>query len=546
MKHQHRTILFLVLFFSIARGFSQNAWFDWAVPGGNPSYGEGNIAVKADGSGGCYVAGDFMGTAAFGIHSVTSSGGLDIFLARFNGEGEIQWLHREGGSDNDYLQSLDISEAGDIYLSGYYYGTTIIGSDVFTSSGSQDIFLACFGDNGNCNWAVTAGGVMSDYISGLAVDSEQNIWIAGEFYGDIQFGGSQLTSTGLADIFLAKYSPSGSLLKLVQAGGSSVDAVSSLCADATGHLLLSGAYFTDFTMGDTTLTTTDPTAVFLARISNAGALGWITQLGGNSLDAASFAAADQYGMAYLAGNFQDTVHIGSYTFVSGAFNQDVYVAKFTPEGDVVWADQGGGEAGDDVVAAATDGNGNLYLAGHYMMDITFGNITLPYTLCCGSLEIYTVRYGASGIPDWGKQLSGVRACIRSISTYDNNSLFAGGLFQGSLTYGNDSIQSNQEYNDYLAAIRFDPLTGTDEGTLTHTLGLYPNPASGAVNITAGGLETATTLQVFDHQGRKLISRKIPSATNLYRLDISGLRQGIYPVVLRAADGRVSTGKLLVK
>ena len=78
-------------------------------------------AVATDGSNGFYVTGDFTGTATFDGLSVTSTGpnASDIFLAKYNTNGVIEWLHHAGGTHADIGYSVGVDQAGNSYVSGF-------------------------------------------------------------------------------------------------------------------------------------------------------------------------------------------------------------------------------------------------------------------------------------------------------------------------------------------------------------------------------------------------------------------------------------------
>ena len=178
--------------------------WQWAVQAGGSSTDIGN-SIAVDSSGNCYVTGYFNGTASFGATNLTSSGSDDIFVAKLNTSGAWQWAVQAGGVSADQGNSIAVDSSGNCYVTGYFSGTVSFGATNLTSSGGIDIFVAKLNTSGAWQWAVQAGGALTDTGNSIAVDSSGNCYITGRFSGTVSFGATNLTSSGGIDIFVAKY-----------------------------------------------------------------------------------------------------------------------------------------------------------------------------------------------------------------------------------------------------------------------------------------------------------------------------------------------------
>ena len=78
-------------------------------------------------------------------------------------------------------------------------------------------------------------------------------------------------------------------------------------------------------------------------------------------------------------------------------------------------------------------------------------------------------------------------------------------------------------------------------TVLSSLQVYPNPAKGIVNIDLGNITGDTTYELFDVQGRKVISKV--SSSNFETLNVENLSEGIY--MLTVQNGSAKTTKKLV-
>ena len=74
------------------------------------------------------------------------------------------------------------------------------------------------------------------------VDGSGNVLVTGTFEGTVDFGGGPLTSTGVSDIFLAKYDPNGNHIWSQRFGGTSSESVRAIAVDGSGNVLVTGSF----------------------------------------------------------------------------------------------------------------------------------------------------------------------------------------------------------------------------------------------------------------------------------------------------------------
>jgi hypothetical protein len=172
-------------------------------------------AICLDATGLPYLTGTFLGTAIFGSTNITSSGLLDVFIAKYNALGNLVTLIKGGGaSSNDFVNDVIIDGNGEIYVTGYYTGAaSSFGTNILPLSSSfGNMYLAEYSTITN-SWESTNNSSGSNQASGdkLAVDSNNNVYVMGKYWGNVSFDGGNLSlpnEGGLFgyDIFLAKYS----------------------------------------------------------------------------------------------------------------------------------------------------------------------------------------------------------------------------------------------------------------------------------------------------------------------------------------------------
>lgn len=154
-----------------------------------------------------YVTGSNTGTMDFGGGPITSAGGLDIFIAKFDCFGGHLWSKGFGDANHQSGLCMAVDVFGDVYLAGDNSGTVNFGGAPIPSQGNQDIYLVKFTTLGALAWAHGYGDAEKYQIpGGLAVDLDGNLNMVGGFQGNMNFGGGPLIGNGL-DSFLVQYGP---------------------------------------------------------------------------------------------------------------------------------------------------------------------------------------------------------------------------------------------------------------------------------------------------------------------------------------------------
>ena len=103
-------------------------------------------SVALDNSGNFSITGSFRATADFGSTMLTSVGANDIFVAKYDASGNVLWAGRAGDAtpidDADYGFGVTVDDVGSSFVTGKFQGTAGFGSEILTSLGGEDIFVA--------------------------------------------------------------------------------------------------------------------------------------------------------------------------------------------------------------------------------------------------------------------------------------------------------------------------------------------------------------------------------------------------------------------
>ncbi|MEO8111113.1 MAG: SBBP repeat-containing protein [Ginsengibacter sp.] len=202
--------------------------FVWAKQLGGPhvtgsSLNDFGYSIAVDAGGNVYTTGYFPGTADFdpgpGVYNLTSSGATDIFISKLDASGSFLWAKQMGGSLVDEAYAITTDASGDVYTTGYFYGTADFdpGSGTYNLSSTGgtsdvDIFVSKLDASGNFVWAGQLSGASYGYALSIAVDATESVYTTGYFGGTADFdpgaGLYNLTSAGADDIFISKLSSS--------------------------------------------------------------------------------------------------------------------------------------------------------------------------------------------------------------------------------------------------------------------------------------------------------------------------------------------------
>ena len=311
------------------------------------------------------------------LTNTTNNSNTDVFFVKLDKNGNVIWAKSIGSTGLEFAKSIAIDTSGNVYLCGYFDSPTLnIGNDALSNSGGDDIFLAKYDANGNVLWAKKAGGSNEDVALSMAVDPKENVYITGDFTStSISFDTINLTSTstnGHANLFIAKYDKSGNLILAKSAGciGSTgwVQATT-VGVDTSQNMYVSGWFgYNNFNIGSSTLNYAGLYDIFFIKYDKNGNVIWAKGAGGSDVDQPYSITVDDDGNSYLGGSFQSS----SITFGNITLNNPgIFLTKYDPNGNVLWAKGDVGyNSSDNIISVKLSSSRNIYITGNFS-DTTF-------------------------------------------------------------------------------------------------------------------------------------------------------------------------------
>jgi uncharacterized delta-60 repeat protein len=313
--------------------------------------------------------------------------------------------------------------------------------------------------SGNLIWAKSAGGSSND--GGLATTTltDNSIVATGRFQYPATFGSGEsnqtvLTSAGRLDIFVARYNPDGTLAWAKHAGGSSDDegyAVTALSDDST---VVTGYFQGTATFGPdeanaTVMTSAGTLDMFIARYNSNGTLAWARHAGGTGNDGGRSITTLSDNSTVVTGTFNISATFGpgepNETILTAFGNQDIFVARYNPDGSLLWAKCAGGSSNEEGFAITELSDNSTVVTGYYNShDVIFGpgepNEIMYDT--AGQLDIFVARYNSNGTLAWAKRAGGTTGeWGKGITSLSDNSTIVTGYFSGTSIFG--LTESNQ-------------------------------------------------------------------------------------------------------
>ena len=343
----------------------------WSKRFGDVNPNQIAYALATDAANNVLMAGSFWGTVNFGGSPLTTVGGDDIFLAKFDADGDHVWSMSFGNASTDQIaRSIAIGPANTIIVAGWFLGTVNFGGGNLTSSGGVDIFVAKFEADGDHVWSKKFGGLEDQRLECVAVDGSGNVVVTGYYDGTVDFGGGQLPSTAENDIFLAKLNASGNHVWSQRFGSTNNQTGESVAIDASGNVITAGHFESTVDFGGSTLNSLGGDDVYLAKFEPDGDHIWSKGFGSAGDQTAKAVAVDALGIV-LTGYYASTIDFGGST-LNNAGGLEIFVARFNPSGVHIWSDGFGGTTDQQAEAVAIDGSGNIALGGYFFSTLDFG------------------------------------------------------------------------------------------------------------------------------------------------------------------------------
>ena len=245
------------------------------------------------------------------------------------------------------------------------------------------------------------GGSGDEYCTNIRLDDSGYVYFATQTTSaNFPVGPNPSTLHGPMDVTLTKLTPDcASVAFSCYIGGSSYDAWPGIATDDSGSVYLTGETRSyDFPILNPLYASNRGAGdLFVAKFSRDGGILYSTYLGGTGHDSWGRIAADRYGCAYIAGVTQSS-NIPLHNAYDPTYSgvDDIYMAKLSADGQqLIYGTYLGGTGAEENHSLCVDTSGCAYVTG-----LTNGNYpTTPgafQTTYNGNTDCYVTKLAADG------------------------------------------------------------------------------------------------------------------------------------------------------
>ncbi|MHA1600106.1 MAG: SBBP repeat-containing protein [Alphaproteobacteria bacterium] len=351
------------------------------------------FAIATDTAGNVVLGGRFADWVTLAGATPVPAGDLDAAIAKFNPDGQLVWVRRPGGNGRDSAQGIAIDTEGNAIVTGFFRGTGTFGESIVDSAGHRDVFVAKYDQIGTLVWVQRAGGPFIDEGRDVATDNSGNIFVTGGFEGQAAFAENlTITAEKGSHAFVVKYDTAGTPLWIRQAGGDGRTWGNAIATDSAGNVLIAGAFTRIAKFSGTKLKSAGNLDIFIAKYDPGGNLLWAKTVGGRGRDIAYSVTTDAANNVLVAGRFSRVADFDEDQLKSVGDN-DAFVAKYTPDGTLAWVVPFGGNGNDAAHGVTTDDDDNVLLTGSFRGQMSIGNMTLT---SAGRRDIFVAAFNPGG------------------------------------------------------------------------------------------------------------------------------------------------------
>lgn len=377
MLQINRHLILLFTWIVSFGGYCQPGQLNWIKTFGSAEY---DVTEKhvVDHEQSVIAIGTFHGTISIGGKSYTSKGESDMILFKSDQHGIVQWAHTLGAPHYHGDAGVDVDADGNIYITGGFINQLFVENTLKLTSTSPhwNSFLAKFSPDGELVWIKGIFGLEVRVFGCISVNDVGEIAVCGTFDQSIKIENTELTDppgNPGNSIFYARLTTNGNLVWLKKQLSETFAFAHNIYLDNSGYLFSTGFFTTKIYFGAESLTAANTTHsdIFVAKFNPQGDPMW--GKGGIKTTSAelnnegrSITVDVQTGEVYVVGNFKGNVQFDSFTLNSTnttEFSADIFIAKFSDTGEVLWAKREGTAGSDIGSSIKLTGSGLFLIAG---------------------------------------------------------------------------------------------------------------------------------------------------------------------------------------
>ncbi|MCP4146210.1 MAG: hypothetical protein GY757_00535 [bacterium] len=380
--------------------------------------------ILADGSGNIYHGGYISGSVDLDsgpgtciVGTVTNT--KHSFIRKLDKDGNFLWGY---GIENIYLNMVErmtVDDAGNVYAIGYFKGNADFdngpGSFTLTTDSNashfmRDTFIVKLDASGNLIKAAhlaTVAGTGNDFFQNVPAhmsrDSNGNIYVAGFFYGSVDFDpgpGTEILSCRNSNqqAYLVKLDGNLNFQWAYTIDSAGSNHLNAMDVDSAGNIMIAGSVFNEVVDIAPSPATFPVSSYYIMKLNSNGEFLWANDCSYYVMGIKMDGAGNMIFSGALYGTTDLDPGAGIHPVTSVGYS-GYFLSKVSAAGDLIWANLFGNPTAGSIGVEdiALDNSGNVLLGGRLASTCTFGSGADALQLTSsGNSDALAVKFNADG------------------------------------------------------------------------------------------------------------------------------------------------------
>lgn len=367
--------------------------------------------VSADAEGNIYLFGSHYRDQILDFNGGIAGARNNLFVAKLDTDGNFQWM-KEIKPDGSAFKTtagflIEASENGFIYIAHPHTSDADVDGNIISASNSLgSYFIARFDSDGNYQSGISlrstnADRIMPNTARDLYVDINGDLYAAGDFMGDIDFGNGVAANSGDAkefEAYVAKFDENLDCQWATTVGGSGSDFCYCVAANSNGDVYAAGMYGGEgkFCGKELDPVNTEYNTYVLYLDSDGNCRDAFNLKNENAMLRPADIAVDDEKNCYLSGRASGPVRFSDDKLFSPKGNYDAFIAKFDKRGSFVELHHTSNEAYSSIQEIKLYSQSEIYAIGNCDSTTMFNEDEYTLNIPKDDRSIFVWKIGASG------------------------------------------------------------------------------------------------------------------------------------------------------
>jgi hypothetical protein len=328
-----------------------------------------------------------------------------------------------GGKEDDMITAICMDDDLNIYATGYFKDSLYVGTDTLISLGGYDIYVCKFDQQGNFLWALSGGGVYDDFSHSIAIDHYGLLYIGGSTGGYQpsplvypQFGSISLSSmtnsqhgVNVQTSFISRLDTTGMFVWVeIPNLAPGFDEIQAVTCDDSGHVYVGGNFSGQLDyVGITENSLNGTQDMYFAKFDSTGTALWLHHMEGDGKDELQDIdfghdpfGAHAAGFLYYGGSFEGTIipNADVSTLYSFGGKDAIIGAMHCGTGTPYWVRQAGGSGDDEVNSISVAIHfAHLAVTGTFEDTLKSDNLRDDFSQDMNEIDLYITSMGGKDV-----------------------------------------------------------------------------------------------------------------------------------------------------